>query len=126
MTLTAKHPCVWAKEHRLIYFFFTQVVPWYVSIDSTPSDIEIYWDRAAEDGMREMEIVYTFPHTFPEGIFERMSTQLQQDADIRLDWANTIYIEAKDKKTLVRRFVNQTSSEINVQIQVNDLKNKAS
>ncbi|KAF6024987.1 hypothetical protein EB796_016722 [Bugula neritina] len=94
------------------------VVPWYVSIDSTPSDIEIYWDRAAEDGMREMEIVYTFPHTFPEGIFERMSTQLQQDADIRLDWANTIYIEAKDKKTLVRRFVNQTSSEINVQIQV--------
>jgi len=54
-----------------------QVVPWYVKAEATSDDIDMYWSPAIPDGQREMEISYTFPHQFPEGIFERLSAQLQ-------------------------------------------------
>lgn len=95
-----------------------QIVPWYVKVESSPSDIGAYWSSAVEMGRRELEIVYTFTQQFPEGLFERLSTQLQGEAVLRIDWANTIYIETAESQILVKRYINVKTLDINVSIQV--------
>ncbi|XP_067952197.1 malignant fibrous histiocytoma-amplified sequence 1 homolog [Watersipora subatra] len=94
------------------------VVPWYVTAKCTSLDIDTYWNSNIEEGSREMEIVYVFGKQFPEGLFETLSTQLQQKADLRLDWANTIYIETADTKILIKRYIDSKNSQISVSIQV--------
>lgn len=89
-----------------------------MKVESTPAEVEMYWSEAVEEGRRELEIVYTFTQQFPEGLFERLSTQLQGEAVIRIDWANTIYIETADSQILVKRYINVKTLDINVSIQV--------
>lgn len=78
----------------------------------------MYWSQELEAGKREMEIVYNFTQEFPEGVFERLSAQLQGQAELRLDWADTIYIEVSDAQILAKRYVSATTNNIEVSIQV--------
>ena len=95
-------------------------MPWFVRAECSPQEVDNYWSNNIEDGTREMEIIYAFAQRFPEGLFETLSTQLQQDAELRLDWANTIYIETEETKILIKRYVNAKTAEVNVSIQVSE------
>lgn len=91
-----------------------------MKVDSTATEVEMYWSAKVEDGKRELEIIYAFTQQFPEGLFERLSAQLQGEADLRIDWANTIYIETgESSQILVKRFLNVNTLDIHVSIQVN-------
>lgn len=94
------------------------MIPWYVKAESDSEETDVYWSRELEAGMKEMELVYDFAQQLPEGVFERLSAQLQGEAELRLDWANSIYIETEEVKILVRRYIDNKSQAINVSIQV--------
>lgn len=87
--------------------------------DSHTEEVEMYWSHELDGGKKEMEIVYNFTQEFPEGVFERLSAQLQGQAELRLDWADTIYIEVADAQILARRYVSSITNNIEVSIQVN-------
>lgn len=84
----------------------------------------MYWSSVLEAGMKEMELEYNFTQQFPEGVFERLSAQLQGEAELRLDWANSIYIETEEAKILVRRYINNKTKDIMVSIQVQTTESK--
>lgn len=86
--------------------------------EARDEEAELYWTRELTPGKREIEIVYDFTQQFPDGVFERFSAQLQGEAELRIDWANSIYIETSEANILVKRYINQKTLDIMVSIQV--------
>ena len=78
------------------------VLPWYNKDDHTGM-LGQYWPEVIPQGHHQVEALYTFPITFPDGIFEKFAAQMQGIVHTRVDWQHAIFAEAEQQEILCTR-----------------------
>jgi hypothetical protein len=77
--------------------------------------LEELWPKDTPQDEKELEVIATFPLTYPAGIFERMSSRIHDYVNTRFDWSNVIYAELLNNcKMFLRRGLNSDNYDCEV------------
>ncbi|XP_074660755.1 malignant fibrous histiocytoma-amplified sequence 1 homolog [Tubulanus polymorphus] len=91
------------------------VLPWY-NTDVQPENLDEFWP--ANTGESEARVEFVFPIEFLHGVFERMSVQLQEHVDARIDWQDLVYATYTGGSLLLQRGLQIDTYDLSIQIAI--------